>query len=549
MVREPQGTKEVCGVEVPGWLEEAGWDGGGAGVSPVGAAGAAQEADAWSLPGSAAALVEHARHFTAAVAEGLGAPLLELTDHQFADAVQLAAQARPGDPIAVDGQVRDAVGAAGAALIDAIRELENVKNAAAGAQAKAEVLFGVIEATRQAQLGIRGSALGRGTVLAVALARRESQWTAGRHVASATRIVREMPRTLEACSNGVLTERRAAIIEAGTEFLTPDQRHAVDEAIAGDAATLESMGDRELDAAVKQMAYEFDCNAFTKRLHKAESERHVSLKPEADGMAALKAFLPLKQGVAVLKALKAVADSARNAGDKRTQGQLMADVLTHRLRQHLPCQGAEGAPEKKPRAAGDSGCLTAGEAEIHLDLIMTDRALFDGADDPAILTGFSPVPAAAARAMVTNTAGQAQVWLRRLYTHPESGSLMSMDSRSRLFPEVMKRFLFDQDQFCANPWCGAPIRDYDHIKSFMAGGSTTVSNGQGLCQRCNLAKEVPGWSSEAATGADGRPVTVTRTPTGHSYSSAKPVLPGTVRRGRPPGSAASTASDPPAQGP
>ena len=129
-----------------------------------------------------------------------------------------------------------------------------------------------------------------------------------------------------------------------------------------------------------------------------------------------------------------------------------------------------------------------------------------------------------------NTAGQARVWLRRLYAHPESGALMAMDSKARLFPDTMKRFLLDQDQICAIPWCDAPIREYDHVKSFMSGGPTAVANGPGLCQGWNLAKDAPGWSSEpAATHPDERPFTVTTTPTGHSYNSIRPVLPGTAR--------------------
>lgn len=515
-----KGWEEVRDVAMPEWLQESG-GGGVPGAAP--AAPGEFAADGWPLARSAEDVSVQAKSFLSGVVNELGTTLLDLAEQQFAEAAELASGARPGDPVAVDGRVRDVVQAAGAALIDAIRELENVKNAASAAQAKAEVLFEVVERTRQVQAGVRGSALGRGTVLAVALARRESQWTAGRHMASATRIVREMPLTLEACSNGVLTERRAAIIESGTEFLTREQRAAVDQAISGDPDTLEGMGDKELDAAVKHMAYELDSEAFTKRLRKAESERRVGLKPVADGMAELRALLPLKHGVAVLKSLTVVAESARSAGDKRTKGQLMADVLTHRLRTHLPCAGADADSDAV-------GCLTAAEADIHLDLIMTDRALFDGAADPAVLTGFSPIPAPAGRELLTSTAGQAQVWLRRLYTHPESNALMSMDSRNRLFTDTMKRFLFDQDQLCANPWCGAPIRDYDHVKSFISGGPTSIGNGQGLCQRCNLAKEVPGWSSEAVQGPDGRPGTVIRTPTGHSYNASRPVLPGKARR-------------------
>lgn len=144
----------------------------------------------------------------------------------------------------------------------------------------------------------------------------------------------------------------------------------------------------------------------------------------------------------------------------------MAGALVHRLMNHQPCEAAiDAAGGTSP----DGQCLRVGEPSIHLDVIMTDKALFDGAAGPAVLTGYSPIPAPLGRQMVMNTAGQAQVWLRRLYAHPETGALMAMDSRARLFPDTMKRFLLDQDQICAIPWCDAPIREYDHVRPVLPG--------------------------------------------------------------------------------
>ncbi|MDQ6755169.1 MAG: hypothetical protein M3017_17645, partial [Actinomycetota bacterium] len=60
---------------------------------------------------------------------------------------------------------------------------------------------------------------------------------------------------------------------------------------------------------------------------------------------------------------------------------------------------------------------------------------------------------------------------------------------------------------------------------------------QGLCERCNQAKEAPGWSSRPRPGP--RHTVETRTPTGHTYRSTAPPLPGTTLtppgNGSPPG--------------
>ncbi len=143
------------------------------------------------------------------------------------------------------------------------------------------------------------------------------------------------------------------------------------------------------------------------------------------------------------------------------------------------------------------------------------------------------------------TSRRADTWLRRLYTHPVSGTLVQLDSTRRRFDAGLRRYLIARDGTCRTPWCDAPIRHLDHVQPWAAGGPTTATNGQGLCVRCNLVKDQPGWHARVTdpgptssdptepagrtgpAGRAGRAHTIElTTPTGHTYtSSAPPVLP------------------------
>ncbi|WP_287932289.1 DUF222 domain-containing protein [Arthrobacter sp.] len=517
-----------------------------------------------------------------------------------------------------DPAVVDAV--SGAALVDVIAGLEEAKNALAAAQIQAEALFTAQQRLSQARAGVPKDKLGKGVGLQIGFARHESGYR-GRQLAElAAVLVRELPHTMDAVTAGIIGEDRARIVATETVFLTADHRADVDALISADHDKLAVMGSKELAAAARDAAYRLEPEVFTKRREKAVTERHVSLRPAADGMTLLSALIPLKHGVTILKTLTRAADTATAAGDERGRGQLMADALIHRLTQHAPCDDGAGtvgdhrgpasphAPAETPPARRPGLCTTVTEPDIMIELVMTDRALFEGANDPAIIVGHEPIPAPEARAMVLGiqdaapalearpagsgggsgsgkegggsgsgkegggrdsgqegggdsagtgpdevnapNAGRCgfspRTWLRRLFTHPDSGALLTMDSRARIFPDGMKEFLRLQYQRCANPYCGAPIRHYDHIKSWAAGGPTSTTNGQGLCAACNQAKEAPGWLAEPANGPppdaespDGEspeaslPRTTTTTPTGHRYTSVAPPLPGQTRRRRP----------------
>ncbi len=103
-----------------------------------------------------------------------------------------------------------------------------------------------------------------------------------------------------------------------------------------------------------------------------------------------------------------------------------------------------------------------------------------------------------------------------------------MESTRRLFPPGLRRFVVARDGTCRTPWCDAPIAQADHVRAHADGGPTTAANGQGLCVRCNLVKEEPGWEADVlASGSDAPPHRVRlTTPTGHTHESvAAPLLP------------------------
>ena len=153
---------------------------------------------------------------------------------------------------------------------------------------------------------------------------------------------------------------------------------------------------------------------------------------------------------------------------------------------------------------------------------MTDRTLFDGDDEPAILIGHGPIPAPIARRLVRTATPNLKAWIRRLYTDPTTGQLINGDARRRDFSYPERQFFTARDHTCRTPWCDAPIRHADHVTSHANGGPTRITNGRGTCEACNYTKEAPGWS--AATEPDGITITLT-TPTGHTISNQPPAPP------------------------
>ena len=384
------------------------------------------------------------------------------------------------------------------ARIDLIRSLEQLKCAAEAAQAVVSADFDESQRAEQATRGMPAERQGRGVAAQIALARRESPHRGQQHLGLAKILSTELPHTMASFRAGRITEWRATLMARETACLSLDDRRAVDADLAGNPERIEAMGDGELVAEARTLAYRLDPESVVARRRRAESERRVTLRPAPDVMSQLSTLLPVKAGVAVFAVLTQEADRLRAAGDERSRSQIMADTLVQRI-------------------------LTAGAAEpaqprVVINLVVSDQVLWGGSDDAAHVDGYGPVPADLSREL----AGTDGAWLRRVYARPETGRLVAMDSRARLMPQALRDLIRIRDQRCRTPWCDAPIRPSDHVQSVVEGGQTSEPNGQGLCEACNYAKQAPGWRARPGPGPRHR--VETTTPTGHRYSSTSPPL-------------------------
>ncbi|MCV7099655.1 HNH endonuclease [Mycobacterium palustre] len=390
-----------------------------------------------------------------------------------------------------------------AALIARIAELERVKSAAAAAQARAAAALDAMRRNNEAAAGVPADQRGRGLASEIALARRDSPARGGRHLGFAKALVHEMPHTLAALEAGRLSEWRATLIVRESACLDVEDRRALDAEMCADMSKLEGMGDARIAAAARAVAYRLNAQAVVDRAAKAESERTVTIRPAPDTMTWVTALLPVAQGVAVYAALKRAADTTF---DERSRGQVMADALIERV----TGRPAEAAPP------------------IAVNLLISDATLLGGDDSAAVVDGYGPIPAAVARRLVGDAAldSRSRATLRRLYRHPGSGALVGMESRARRFPKGLAAFIGLRDQGCRTPYCDAPIRHRDHARPHRRGGPTSAANGLGSCERCNYAKEAPGWRVTATVDEMGRHSAEFETPTGMRYRSGAPPPPG-----------------------
>jgi hypothetical protein len=406
-----------------------------------------------------------------------------------------------------------------AAWVDLLGEVEKVKHTVAAVQARVAVALDEATRASEEKQGIRKERRGRGVPSQVGAAMSQSPNAGASFLSDARVWVQQMPYTFEALRAGALSEWRARIMVRETSHLSAEHRAMIDEQVCGDLRVLAGLGGKRLTARIKELASKLDVHACVKRLAKAESERRVSVRPAPDLMVYLTALVPMKQGVQAYAQLKAHADAVKGTGDERSGGQIMADTLIERV----------------------TGRDTADQVPVTVNLLVSDETLLAGGSAPGVLlegsaAGVGAVPAQVARELVAAGMDADAAWLRAIYVDSQ-GQLLATTSTSRFFPDgIMNLLRARQQGVCATQYCDAPARHADHVVPYADGGPTSLANGQGLCVRCNHAKQAPGWSQAVLPpdhpAADGRHVVATVTPTGHEYLSVMPEPPRPVRHDR-----------------
>ncbi|WP_353650507.1 DUF222 domain-containing protein [Nakamurella sp. A5-74] len=384
--------------------------------------------------------------------------------------------------------------------IDRIASLQRLIATASSVLAAEEVAFASAEKQRQLDAGVKPRDLGRGTAEQLGFARRMSPAAAARHLGFAVALHERLPQIANQFRGGDISEAQARIAVTRTSHLSDTDAVLVD---AGIAPRMSGWNLAATEKAIDHACYELDPHGFVDRARHASTERRVWVRPASDSMCIVSALLPVAEGVAVYANLRRAAETLIGTGESgldpvtekpKTLGQTMADLLVTRC----------------------TGQVTAAAVPVEIRItIGLDTLLGDGST-PAQLDGHGPIPAGVARAIAGNP--EAESWVRRLFTEPVSRSPVELDERRRDFPDHLKTVIAARDRHCRQPYCSAPIRHTDHITPWSRGGSTTYANGQGLCARGNLSKDVPGWHHHRSkSGA----VTIT-TPTGHCYTTTPP---------------------------
>lgn len=397
----------------------------------------------------------------------------------------------------------DAAGLSDADRIDRIAALELLRCASEASQHETVADFIESQRLEAAERGVPAERRDRGLASQVALARRESPWRAQQQVALAMVMRGELPHTRAAFRAGRIDAYKATLIARETACLSAEDRARVDEQLCGDPDVVEGLAPRQLLHRLQKAAAELDPASVVQRRARAEAERYVTLRPAPDVMTWLGALLPVKAGVAVHATLVREAQRARAAGDSRSIGQLMADILVQRVVHPGLADSAAGARCAVP---------------VTVNLVVRDDVLLGDREGTGWVEGHGPVPGDLLRQWIAdNHEAGVDTWLRRVYEQPATGSLVAMDSSAEPFQGRLAEFIRLRDRVCRTPGCGAPIRHTDHVVPRARAGPTTADNGQGLCELCNYAKEADGWSARTVPGP--RHTVEITTPTGHVYTS------------------------------
>lgn len=308
-------------------------------------------------------------------------------------------------------------------------------------------------------------------------------------------LVRFLPKTLQALSEGKVDLRRASVIATETAGLEPEVIAAVEDAVLDEAG---GMTPGRLRYAVRRLVAQLCPEVAEQRRAEARSRREVRFDSCRDGMAAMEAYLPAEDAMIVEQALDATARAARNAGDPRTLAQLRADTLV-------------------AWARGLTGSGPSAQVRVQVNVTVGFGTLLGLDELPAELAGYGPITAQAARELACEG-----TW-RRLLTDPVSGAVIDYGRTRYRPPESLRERVRVRDRVCVFPGCDIPATrcDVDHTVPYPE-GPTGEDNLGALCRGSHRIKHETGWS---VVQTESGHFTWT-SPTGHTYRVEPEPAPG-----------------------
>ncbi|WP_176980806.1 HNH endonuclease signature motif containing protein [Paramicrobacterium humi] len=306
---------------------------------------------------------------------------------------------------------------------------------------------------------------------------------------TAETLTTELPATLEALGEGVITYQHArTLIDQATGLSTQD-RAAFEQVALKLAKTSTPPQFKNKALALRESLHP---ETSLQRHEAAASDRRVEHWNAPDGMGWLALYAPVEVTQSIFNACHTTAKSLRKTGDQRTIGQLTADVLTDAAMNGLTAGATTGRDSGEgagvPVFAGRGGAI---RPTVHVTVpVMT---LLGHSEEPAELDGYGPINPETARRL----AAQAPSFTR-LLTHPETGAVLSVGRDRYAVPADLRKTIEVRDKVCGFPGCNRPARqcDVDHILAWQDGGETDLENLNPLCRRHHVLKHSSTWQVE-----------------------------------------------------
>jgi hypothetical protein len=322
--------------------------------------------------------------------------------------------------------------------------------------------------------------------------------TAGGMVFDATRLNDGLPAFHEALTAGRITWGHALKMLELSINLPDEVLPRFEAAVLGAAETRTSTQFAKVAVKVRERMHP---TTLQERAEVGFATRRVVLRPDADGMAWLNAYLKADEAQAAYARLSRIAvdldadDAAAGVPDQpRTKDQRRADAYRDLLLDGI----------------GPGGLGHGIRGTVHVTV--PALTLLDRSDEPAILEGYGPIDPETARRI----AGTATSWTRIL-THPETGCRLSVGTEQYAPPADMRRYLQIRDGTCQGIGCTrrATLSEIDHTQAWNTGGQTHVDNLVHLCKACHRLKHQSSFST--SQGPNG--VLTWTTPGGKKYTS------------------------------
>ncbi|QYF74018.1 HNH endonuclease signature motif containing protein [Cryobacterium sp. PAMC25264] len=254
------------------------------------------------------------------------------------------------------------------------------------------------------------------------------------------------------------------------------------------------------------------------RVNAGIRERRVVLRPDANGMSWLNAYLKADEAQAIYERLTQIAKAVNDDDTATPEPHPPTNTDTDTEAVPIVCRTRDQRRADAYRdllldGIGADGTLGRGiRGTVHITVpVLT---LLGQSQQPAILDGYGPIDLETARRL-TGTATS----FTRILTHPHTGCTLSVDRDSHNPPADLRRYVQIRDNTCQAPGCNrqAIHSEIDHTQAWSAGGPTSAGNLVSLCRPDHRLKHQSSFTTRQAP--DG---TLTwTTPGGKTYTNPR----------------------------